>query len=199
MDQPIWGYMYAHTVQFAGDGFAAQSLSHMVSPRIEPEIAFGLRAPGPSGCRDAAVVLESVEWVARAFEIVDCHYADWTFRGPDSVIDFSHHGALILGEPRAVAPAGIPWIVDALRSCQVTLARDGALIARGTGANALDHPASALALLADVVAAQPAEPLAAGEIITTGTLTALQPVARGETWQTVTEGLDLPPLSVRFE
>jgi 2-oxo-3-hexenedioate decarboxylase len=200
MDRPIWGYMYAHTVQAARDGLAVQALSHMVSPRIEPEIAFRLSAPLPRGCRDPAEILACVEWVARAFEIVDCHYADWRFRGPDSVIDFSHHAALILGEPRTVAPASIRSMVGALRSCQVTLSCDGALIASGTGANALDHPALALALLADVVAGQhDAELLAVGEIITTGTLTDPQPAARGQTWETHTEGLELPPLAVRLE
>ena len=61
---------------------------------------------------------------------------------------------------------------------------------RGRGSNALDHPALALAFLADILAKQPAfDPLAAGEIITTGTLTAALPIKAGETWQSRYEGL----------
>ena len=61
---------------------------------------------------------------------------------------------------------------------------------RGKGSNALDHPALALAFLADIVARQSAfEPLAAGEIIATGTLTHVLPVKAGETWQSSYEGL----------
>ncbi len=53
---------------------------------------------------------------------------------------------------------------------------------RGVGANALDHPALALAFLADIVARQSQfAPLAAGEIITTGTLTAALDIHPGET------------------
>ena len=197
--QPIWGHVYAHTVHHARDNAAEQSLARMVAPRVEPEIAFKLRAPLSPGCADPAVVLRSVEWVARTFEIVDCHYADWKFTGPDSVIDFSHHAALIVGEPCEIAESDIPHLVSALRHCRVTLFKDGTLADSGVGSNALGHPALALALLAGVVASQPeAAPLEAGEIVTTGTLTAALPIKSGETWRTETGGLPLPPLTVRF-
>ena len=198
--QPIWAHVYAHTVHHADANSAALSLARMVAPRIEPEIAFRLRAPVPAGCTDPAVILRSVEWVARTFEIVDCHYPEWKFKGPDSVIDFGHHAALVVGEPRAIAERDIPELVEALRDCWVTLVRDGVVADTGTGANALDHPALALAHLADVIASQPeAPPLEAGEIVTTGTLTAALPVAPGETWRSEAEGLGLPALTVRFE
>jgi 2-oxo-3-hexenedioate decarboxylase len=72
----------------------------------------------------------------------------------------------------------------------VTLKRNGELRDRGVGANALGHPASALAHLAEVLSGQPQfEPLAAGEIITTGTLTAALPIQPGETWSSGYEGL----------
>ena len=50
-------------------------------------------------------------------------------------------------------------------------------------ANVLDSPANALVHLREVLASQPLfPPLAAGEIVTTGTVTAAWPVAQGETW-----------------
>jgi len=145
------------------------------------------------------VILESVEWMARAFEIVDCHYADRKSKGPDSVIDFSHHAALIVGEPSEIATHDIQQLVQALRDCRVTLFRNNAVADTGVGANALGHPALALAFLADVVASQQqAAPLEAGEIVITGTLTAALPASPGEVWRTDTEGLPLPALTVRF-
>ena len=70
------------------------------------------------------------------------------------------------------------------------LSRNGSEVGRGVGANALDHPALALAFLADTLAKQAAfDPLAAGEIITTGTLTAALPIQAGETWRSRYEGL----------
>ena len=63
-------------------------------------------------------------------------------------------------------------------------------VRRGVGANALDHPALALVFLADMLARQPRfEPLAAGEIISTGTLTAAMPIKPGETWSSSYTGL----------
>jgi 2-oxo-3-hexenedioate decarboxylase len=41
-------------------------------------------------------------------------------------------------------------------------------------------------------------PLAAGEIVTTGTLTRALPVKPGETWSTTLSGVALPGISVRF-
>jgi 2-oxo-3-hexenedioate decarboxylase len=197
--QPIWNHVYAHTVQYASGNSAVQALSRMVAPLIEPEIAFKLRAPLPPGCTDPVVILQSVEWMAPAFEIVDCHYADWEFKGADSVIDFSHHAALMLGEPREIAAQGIEQLAQALRGCRVKLSRNNAVVDTGVGANALGHPALAMAFLADVVASQQdAAPLEAGEIVTTGTLTVARPVKPGETWRTDTEGLPLSTLEVRF-
>jgi 2-oxo-3-hexenedioate decarboxylase len=41
-------------------------------------------------------------------------------------------------------------------------------------------------------------PVQAGEIVTTGTLTAARPVSPGETWATRLDGIDLPGLSMTF-
>ena len=63
----------------------------------------------------------------------------------------------------------------------------------------LGGPLSALRHLNNLLAEDPHNPpLAAGEIITTGTVTRAFPVAPGETWQTELHGLTLPGLAIRF-
>ena len=70
-----------------------------------------------------------------------------------------------------------------LPACRVALRKDGRVVDTGVGANVLDGPAHALAHLRDVLASQPdSRPLAAGELVTTGTITDAWPVARGDTW-----------------
>ncbi len=65
----------------------------------------------------------------------------------------------------------------------MTLSRGGTVVDRGVGANVLGSPALALAHLARLLAEQPQfSPLAAGEIVTTGTITDAWPVAPGEAW-----------------
>jgi 2-keto-4-pentenoate hydratase len=61
----------------------------------------------------------------------------------------------------------------------------------------LGSPLRALAYLVDVLAAQPKfAPLAAGEIVTTGTLTSALPVRAGDIWSTVIEGIDVPGMEI---
>ncbi len=73
------------------------------------------------------------------------------------------------------------------------------IVDRGTGDIVLGSPLAALAHLVDLLARQPwAAPLAAGEIISTGTLTDAHPVAPGEDWRTELIGLPLAGLRLRF-
>ena len=73
------------------------------------------------------------------------------------------------------------------------------MIDTGVGANVLDSPALALAHLARVLAGQPQfPPLAAGEIVTTGTITDAWPVAPGETWTSDYGALGLPGITLTF-
>jgi len=196
---PIWAHVYEHTLIFAERDRATIALKGAARPRLEPEIAFRLKAPLPAGVTDPARVLEAVEWLAPSFEIVDCHFADWKFRPADAAADFSFHWRLVIGAPYPVERAGIQALVGELRDCRVTLRKNGQVAERGVGANALGHPALALAFLADILARQPRfEPLAAGEIITTGTLTAAMPIAPGESWASEYSGLPVTGLNLRF-
>jgi 2-keto-4-pentenoate hydratase len=196
---PIWAHVYEGTLIHAQNNCATLSLRGSVQPRIELEIAFKLAAPVPVGCNDPGVILRCVEWYAPSFELVDCHFADWKFKPADSAADFSFHWRLVVGTPRPIVKGNIATLVAQLRDCRVTLAKGKQVMDRGAGSNALDHPALALAFLADIVARQPGfEPLSAGEVITTGTLTAALPVAPGETWRSSYAGLDAPGLTLTF-
>jgi len=187
---PIWAHVYDDTLVMAPDGRGTVSLSRTVSPRLEPEIAFRLKTPLAAGVTDPERILEAVDWVAPSFEIVDCHLPGWRFGAAESVADFSLHWRLVVGAPRRVLREDLPSLAAELRDCRVSLLRDGEIVDRGFGSNALGHPALALAHLAEVLSDQPAfEPLAAGEIVTTGTVTAAMPIAPGETWASVFEGL----------
>jgi 2-oxo-3-hexenedioate decarboxylase len=73
------------------------------------------------------------------------------------------------------------------------------VIETGRGTNVLDGPLSALRHLVDILANDSNNPsLAAGEIVTTGTLTRAYPVSPGETWSTSISGIPLAGLSIRF-
>ena len=197
---PIWAHVYDRTVHFAENGHATIPLRGSVQPRLEPEIAFKLKAPLPSSINDPLRVLETIEWVAPSFEIVDCHFADWKFGPAESAADFSFHWRLIVGTPHVILARDIPSLILHLRDCRISLSNGDAVVDQGVGANALGNPVIALAHLAGVLAQQNwFEPLAAGEIITTGTLTAAMPIQPGETWSSRYEGLPgVAGLTLRF-
>jgi 2-oxo-3-hexenedioate decarboxylase len=193
----VWAHMYEDTVVYARGGKAPLSTASMVSPRIEPEVVFKLRQAPASA--DPAAVLEAVEWIALGFEFVDCPFPEWKFQPVDFVACFGLHAALVVGAPRPIEHEEIPLLVEQLGEMKVKLSKNGALVEEGFGKNALRNPAACLGELASAIAAQPgAEPLAANELVSTGTLTTLQPVSSGERWDVLAEGIELAPLQVEL-
>lgn len=197
VNAPIWGYLYDRTVVRAGDGTTRIDIGRFVAPKIEPEIAIHFsKAPPVDG--DLAAILECVDWVAHAFEIVQCHYPGWKFQAPDTVADSALHGALVLGTPLAPGKLGADPVAT-LESFTVALARDGEELHTGKGANVLGGPLAAVAHLIETLAGTPGcPPLSAGELVTTGTLTPACPIRAGERWTTRLDGIDLAGLDVEL-
>ncbi len=195
--EPMWGIVYDRTLIVAQADRATVSLAGLAQPRIEPELCCKLKRAPATGAA-AEDLLHSIEWVAHAVEIVQCHHPDWKVRIADCTADNGLHGRLVLGTP---VPVGdLPDLAARLPAMEVTLSRAGQVADRGTGSNVLDSPLNALAFLVEVLAKQPeAPPLAAGEIITTGTFTDAHPVKPGETWSTAFSGLPLHGLTIAFE
>ena len=194
--EPMWGALYDRTVIFAPDDRATVSLAGLAQPRIEPEICFGLKA-APPVTNDPNALLGAIEWVAHSVEIVQCHHPDWKLKMADCTADNGLHGRLVVGTP--VPVRDLPDLAARLPALKVELRRGAAAVDRGTGANVLGSPLEALAFLVEVLSRQvDAPPLAAGEIVSTGTLTDAHPVAPGETWSTAFQGLPLNGLEVSF-
>lgn len=193
----VWADMYDDTVQRAVANTGTLSRARFAAPKIEPEIVVMMRDRLAPGTTDAAAVLAAVEWIALGFEVIDCVYTGWTFQPADFVAAYGLHAALVVGEPRTVAPADIPALVDALARFTVTLARDGQPVAEGAGRNSLRSPALCVAELVSALSRRGgAQPLLAGECVSSGTLTESCPLAAGETWTATLTGLDLPPLTL---
>ena len=196
--QPMWAHVWSHTVTHAPEARATLSLTGFVQPRIEPEVVFGLAGPIPVDV-DARGVLERVEWIAPGFEIVQSHFPDWKFTAADVTAAFGLHAALVVGPREALDARRRDALADLLPRFAVTLACGERVVDRGIGANVLDGPALVVRHLARVLAAQPAAPpLAAGEIVTTGTLTDAWPVAAGQTWRSDYGELRLAGLRLTF-
>jgi 2-keto-4-pentenoate hydratase len=193
---PIWGFVYDSTVHDLGTT-AALPLAGYAEPRIEPEIVFGLAA-APSVGMDEAALFACLEWVAHGFEIVQSIYPQWKFGAADTIAANGVHGALLIGPHHPVAARAREWQAE-LSRFDIDLLCDGRHIDRGNAANVLDGPLAALRHLVGLLAHDPINPpLAAGEIVTTGTLTRAMPVKAGQTWSTALRGIPLDGIRLRF-
>jgi 2-keto-4-pentenoate hydratase len=209
----VWAHMYDDTVHYSDGNSATLTLAHPRSLKIEPEIVFGLKQPiiaeGAERTEglDATAALASTEWLALGFEIIDCPFPEWQFQPSDFIASFGLHAALVIGERVEVRqevrqdlrPDGIAALVHELPRLKVRISKNGEFVEEGSGRNCLRSPALCLAELgAAIVRRFPTQPLSAGEIVSSGTLTAGHPTDRGDLWTVEVEGLSLPPLTLRL-
>ena len=197
---PIWGYVYDTTLYRLADLNEPLAIGHLVEPRIEPEIVFKL-AKAPEASMDERALLSCIEWVAHGFEIVQSLFPGWHFQAADTVAAFGLHGALVVGEPVPITTETISSWYEKLANFGITLRRNGVEVDRGQAGNVLaGGPLAALRHLVEVLANDPdSPPLAAGEVISTGTLTRALPVAPGETWATTLDGLPLHGIEISLK
>jgi 2-keto-4-pentenoate hydratase len=196
VDRPVWGYVYDSTVYDLAEIDETVSIAPFSEPRIEPEIIFRL-ASAPAPGMDERALLACIDWVAHGFEIVQSIFPAWKFSVPDTVAGLGLHGALLIGPHHPIAERAQAWN-RTLSSFEIELLKDGAVVDRGHSSNVLGGPLSALRHLVDILARdQSNPPLAAGEIVTTGTLTRAFPVSAGATWTTELTGVTLDSIRVR--
>ena len=205
----VWAHMYDNTVHYSDRNSATLTLAHPRSLKVEPEIVFGLKQPIMGETHDAAAALASADWLAVGFEIIDCPFPEWRFQPSDFVASFGLHAALVIGERVPVRPDGIAALVEELPRFKVRMScsnesssnesKNGEFVEEGSGRNCLRSPALCLAeLSAAIVRRFPTEPLRAGEIVSSGTLTSGHRTDRGDLWTVEVEGLSLPPLTLRL-
>jgi 2-keto-4-pentenoate hydratase len=192
----VWAHMYDDTVHYATGEQAQLALPYYRSPKLEPEIVFKLKEPIAAGGLDAAAALQHVDWLAIGFEIIDCPFPGWQFKPADFVAAYGLHAALLIGEPRPVDAASIPLLVEQLASFKLRMSKSGEFVEEGSGKNALRSPALCLAELGGAVLKRGRGPLRAGDLISSGTLTAGHAITKGETWQVEVDGMPLSNLTV---
>ncbi len=147
---------------------------HMLG--IESEFAFELKRdlkPKKAGYTREQVE-RAVGKLYPAIELVDTRLTEWTTRGAPSLIaDNAANGALIVGE-------GVSrWRKLDLAKHKVTLEVGGEIVGKGTGRKVLGHPLKALTWMINDRSAR-GHTLAAGQIITTGTVTSLNFAQAGD-------------------
>lgn len=195
---PTWSTLFSSTIRYLNEPFAVQSLEGALRPKLEPEIVFKL---GKTPAKDSTPeeLAECLEWMAHGLEIVVSPYPDWKCTLPDAIAAFGMHGMLIVGEPRTLSLETRIHVGEILASSSVSMTRGESLIGAGYGSNVMENPVYAIWHLHQILNSQEqAQPLHAGEIITTGTWMNACPINSNETWSTAFGGINLSGLSISF-
>jgi 2-oxopent-4-enoate/cis-2-oxohex-4-enoate hydratase len=187
--QPDFGFL-TDTMHYNDGAIVSLDAANLIQPRAEGEIAFMLEADlrGPGVTR--ADVLAATAWVAPCFEIVDSRIDGWKIAIQDTIADNASCGVFVVGDQHID-----PHALD-LASASMQIWRNGEEAGAGVGAAVQGHPAEAVAWLANTLGTF-GIPLKAGEVILSGSLAPLVPVAAGDQFSMRIDGLG--ECSIRFE
>lgn len=171
--QPDFGYLTDAMVYGLGDSIPISR--ELIQPRIEGEVAFLLKRDLTGPGVNNADVLCATELVLPCFEVVDSRIRDWNIKIQDTVADNASCGLFVLGD-RAAPPSQVDFAL-----CGLVLERNGEVVATGAGAAALGSPVNCVTWLANTLG-RFGVALKAGEIVLSGSLVPLQPIAAGDTY-----------------
>jgi len=170
VETPCFGFLADY---FAIPEGGECAVSQLIHPKVEPEIAFvtkhALRGPG---CHIGAV-LAATDFVMPGIEVIDSRYRDFKFDLKSVIADNTSAVRFVVGGV-PVAP-----MQTDLRTVGIVLEKNGVPVAFGAGAAVLGHPAAAIAMLANHLAAR-GEEIPAGSLILSGGITEAVAVQAGD-------------------
>lgn len=179
VDRPDFGMLFDDMGY--GDGESVP-LAVLQQPKIEAEVAFVFGRDLTVGNPSQVDVLNAVDYVLPALEIVGSRVANWNIKFVDTVADNASSGAYVLGStPRKLSEFD-------LRLCGMVMNRRGEPVSVGAGAACLGNPLNAVVWLARTMASL-GRPLRAGDLVLSGALGPMVPVAPGDVFDARINGL----------
>jgi len=168
--QPDFGMLTSGMVYQEGDTI---DLGTLIQPKAEAELAFVLKQDLQGPGVTAMDVIRATDYVLACFEIVDSRVTDWNIKIQDTVADNASCGVYVLGRTK-----GDPRKLD-ITLAGMLVEKNGELFSTGVGAAVQGSPANAVAWLANTLGTL-GIPFKAGEVILSGSQSALVPVADGD-------------------
>ncbi|WP_439678676.1 2-keto-4-pentenoate hydratase [Embleya sp. MST-111070] len=179
VDRPDFGVLFDDMGHADGDVVPYRAV---LQPRVEAEVAFVLGADLADGPLDLAQVHDAIDHAVAALEICGSRVRDWDIRFADTVADNASSGAYVLGTVRRGLDEFVP------REVRMTMTVGGEAVSTGTGAACLGDPIEAVAWLARQ-ARDLGDPLRAGQLVLSGALGPMHPVAPGDSVRADITGL----------
>lgn len=186
VENPVYGFLADY---FSCPDGAEINTKELIHPKVEAEVAFVTKAPlrGP-GCH-IGDVFAATDFVIPAVEVIDSRYRDFKFDLKSVVADNSSSSRFVTG-----GRMRLPHELD-LQTLGVVMEKNGEIVEVGAGAAVLGHPASSVAMLANMFSER-GEEIPAGTFIMTGGITAAVAVEAGDCINVKYQGLG--SVSMRF-
>lgn len=148
-------------------------LNQLIQPKAEAELAFVLKEDLIGPGITATDVIRATDYVSACFEIVDSRIRDWKLKIQDTVADNASCGVFVLSDVK-----GDPRKLD-ITMAGMSVYKNGELFSTGVGAAVQGSPVNAVVWLANTLG-ELGLPFRAGEIILSGSQSALLPVTAGD-------------------
>jgi 2-oxopent-4-enoate/cis-2-oxohex-4-enoate hydratase len=168
--EPDFGQLTSGMLRSEDQGI---DLGQLIQPKAEAELAFVLKEDliGPE--ITATDVIRATDYVSPCFEIVDSRIRNFECKIQDTVADNASCGVFILGDVQ-----GDPRKLD-ITMAGMAVYKNGELFSTGVGAAVQGSPVNAVVWLANTLG-KLGLPFRAGEIILSGSQSALVPVTTGD-------------------
>ena len=179
VDQPDYGIIFADMVVADGDEIPFASVAQ---PKAEGEIALVLDDSLEGNDLTLIDVINATAYALPAIEVVGSRIADWNIRIVDTVADNASAGMIVLG----TQPVSLDDLD--LRLCGMVIDNRGEQASVGAGVACLGNPLNAAVWLARKMV-EVGMPLSEGDVIMTGALGPMVPVAPGDVVEARISGL----------
>ncbi|MCA8157922.1 2-keto-4-pentenoate hydratase [Burkholderia contaminans] len=179
VDQPDFGSLF-DDLSFGDAEIVPLSILHQ--PKVEAEIGFVLGRDLNMECPTHQEVLQAVDYLIPALEIVGSRIDSWNIKFVDTVADNASSGVYVLGST-PISPSGLD-----LSLAGMCLSRRGEPVSTGAGAACLGNPLNAVVWLARTMM-RLGKPLRAGELVLSGALGPMVAVNPGDVFECSINGL----------
>ena len=170
VNQPDFGVLFDDMEFLSGQDVPT---ARLLQPKVEAEIAFVLGRDVTGSAPSYSEFLSCLSYALPAIEIVDSAIADWKISLVDTVADNASSGLYVLGDqPMAIGELS-------LGALGMHMEKNGQPVSTGSGAACLGHPLRAAFWLARTMAER-GQGLRQGQVILSGALGPMVPVAAGD-------------------
>lgn len=179
VDQPDFGALFSDMVVPDGELISA---SAVMQPKVEAEIALVLGKDLDVANPTIVDLIGATDYLLPAIEIVGSRVENWDIKITDTIADNASCGLIVLGD----SPAKLSD-VD-MRLCGMVMDKNGEPASLGAGKACLGSPMNAALWLAKKMV-EMGTPLKAGDLVMTGALGPMVPVAAGDNFEARISGV----------